>query len=195
MKKTLIMKHITFIITFIVFISCSSKVLLNDGYTKVPSNPKVFNNRIYFNKSVLAIIDTNAIYEEFQTNQYNGFEKQQNILARHNYQNSNTVYGVYKFYSNGNINLFYIDRTKPELTAQTFDPALTGWRGVLYTKKNKILGDIFTQTGQMNWQAGIQTYEFSVVGDTLFVELKNLHKYSYVKRKIDPTILNHNTNW
>ena len=189
------MKRIIYILAFLTFVSCSTKVLLNDGYTKTPSNPRVFKNRIYFNKSVLSSIDTNAIYEELQTNQYNGFEKQENILARHNYQNSNTVYGVYKFYGNGNFNLFSLDRTKPELTAEMFDPALTGWRGVLYTKKNKILGDIFTQTGQMNWQSGIQTYEFSVVGDTLFVEFKNLHKYTYVKRKIATSILNHNANW
>jgi hypothetical protein len=143
----------------------------------------------------LSQIDTTAIYEEYNDNYYEGLVKQGNVLARHNYKNPKTIYGVYRFYGNGCYSLFHLDRDKPELTSEMFDPTYTGWRGVLYTKKNKIMGDLFTQIGQMSWALGKQTNEFTIIGDTLIVELKNVHKYIYIKRHIDKKLLENNADW
>lgn len=175
--------------------SCVDTYTLKNGYQKAPTKSKVFKNKIYFNKTILAQIDTSVIYEQLDTDYYEGLEKQPDILARLNYNDPNTFYGVYRFHSNGQFSLFSLDRNAPELTKEMFDPSYTGWRGVLYNKKNKILGDIFTQVGQMSWQLGKQTYNFSFNGDTLIVELKNKFKEVYVKRRIDPNLLGHYPDW
>jgi len=188
------LKKLTIISTILIFASCAQTTVLKNGYSKAPTNPKVFKNRIYFEKSILTQIDTTAIYEEYNDHYYEGLVKQENVLARHNYKNPNTIYGVYRFYGNGCYSLFHLDRDKQE-TKELFDPNYTGWRGVIYSKKNKILGDIFTQIGQMGWQLGKQTDEFTFNGDTLVVELKNVHKYIYIKRHIDQKLLTHNANW
>ena len=194
-KKYTSLKKLTIIITFLILTGCASTIVLNNGYSKAPTNPKVFKNKLYFDKSILVQIDTTVIYEEYNTNYYEGFEKQPNVLARLNYKNSNTTYGVYRFYGNGCYNLFHLDRNKPELTKEMFDPTYTGWRGVLYKKKTQILGDKFTQVGQMGWQLGKQTDIFTFNGDTLVVELKNVHKYIYIKRHVDNKLLYHNADW
>lgn len=121
--------------------------------------------------------------------------KQENVLVRHNYKNRNAYYDVYKFYGNGCYNIFTLSRNESELTKQMFDPTYTGWRGVLYKKKDKILGDLITQVGGMSWDIGKQTQEFSIKGDTLFAEVKNRYKYVYIKRQIDLELLKHNADW
>lgn len=189
------MKKLTIILILLILAGCARTTVLKNGYSKAPTNSKVFKNKLYFDKSILALIDTTVIYEEYNTNYYVGFEKQPNILARLNYKNPNTTYGVYRFYGNGCYNLFHLDRNKTELTKEMFDPTYTGWRGVLYRKKTQVLGDIFTQVGQMGWQLGKQTDIFTFNGDTLVVELKNVHKYIYIKRHIDNKLLDHNADW
>jgi hypothetical protein len=183
------------ILTLLIFAGCTQTTILKNGFSKAPVNPKVFKNKVYFDNSIMTQIDTTVIYEEYNTNYYEGLEKQPNVLARHNYKNPNTTYGVYRFYGNGCYNLFHLDRNKPELTKEMFDPTYTGWRGVLYKKKNQLLGDIFTQVGQMRWQLGKQTDIFTFKGDTLFVEVKNAHKTIYIKRYIDSKLLDHNADW
>lgn len=189
------MKKLTIISILLVFVGCAPTTVLKNGYSKAPTHPKVFKNKVYFDESILEQIDTTVIYEEYNTNYFEGFEKQPNVLARNNFKNPNSMYGVYRFYGNGCFNLFHLDRNKSELTKEMFDPTYTGWRGVLYKKKNKVVGDIFTQVGQMSWQLGKQTNLFTFKGDTLIVELKNVAKYIYVKRRIDTKLLEHNANW
>ncbi|WP_333600369.1 hypothetical protein [Flavobacterium sp.] len=189
------MKKLLLILFLSSFVSCYKTTILKNGHTKAPLNQKVFNNRIYFDPSILEQIDTTAIYEQYDTNFYIGYEKQPNILARKNSQNNNHWYDVYRFYKNGNFSLFHLDRLEPELSQNMFNPNYTGWRGVLYKRKNKVLGDMFTQVGQMSWELGIRTTEFKFSGDTLFLEKKNEFRYIYIKRKIDPKLLKHNAEW
>ena len=40
-----------------------------------------------------------------------------------------------------------------------------------------------------------QTDIFTFNGDTLVVELKNVHKYIYIKRHIDTKLFDHNADW
>ena len=169
------MKKLTIISILLIFARYVTTTVLKNGYSKAPTNPKIFKNKVYFDRSILAQIDTTVIYEEYNTDYYEGVEKHPDVLARYNYKNPNSTYGVYKFYGNGCYNLFHLDRNKPELTKEMFDPTYTGWRGVLYKKKNKVVGDIFTQVGQMSWQLGKQSNQFTFNGDTLIVELKNVN--------------------
>lgn len=189
------MKKLTLISILIVLVGCAQTSLLKNGRSKAPTNPKVFKNRAYFDEEILSRIDTTVIYEKYDNNYYEGTIKQKNVLARLNFNNRNTIYGVYRFYRNGCYSLFHLDRAQPKLTKEMFDPSHTGWRGVLYKKKNKIQGDQFTQVGQLSWQLGKQTNAFTFKGDTLIVELKRKHKNVYIKRRIDPNLLKHQANW
>ena len=76
-----------------------------------------------------------------------------------------------------------------------FDPTYTGWRGVLYKKKNEIWGDLFTQIGQMRWELGKATYQYKFKGDTLIIESKDNIKNVFIKRHIDQKLLDHPANW
>ncbi len=175
---------------------CAQTTLLKNGHRKAPTKSKVFKNRIHFEKSILTQIDTTAIYEKYNDNYYDGMVKQPGGLARHNYKNINTSYGVYRFYGNGCYSSFHLDRTdKPELTKEMFDPTYTGWRGVLYNKKNKLLGDLFTQIAQAPWRLGKLTEEFTFKGDTLIVQFNKRRRSVYIKRHIDPKLLEHIATW
>lgn len=188
MPKLKNMRHLSYVILFmfiLVLTGCIKRTFLNNGHTRVATNIKVYKNKMYFDHSVLTQFDTSAIYEEL----YLG------ILARNNYNDANNIYGVYRFYGNGNYSLFHLNRDDKILTQEMFDPTYTGWRGVLYKKENKILGDLITQTGQMSWAIGKQTQQFTISGDTLIVEVKNLHKNIYVKRPVYNYLLNHDANW
>lgn len=189
------MNRLMLLSVLLTFAACAKTILLKNGYTQAPANPNFFKNRILFEQSMLAGIDTTVIYEELEDNYYQGLEKQPTMLARHNYKNPNTIYGVYRFYGNGCYNYFSLDRNKPELTSELFDLTNNGWRGVLYTKHNQLKGDLFTQTGQMAWQLGKQKELFTFKDDTLIVELKNVHTSRYIKRHIDPKFLEHRADW
>ncbi len=178
----------------LVLAGCVKTLTLKNGYQKAPVSAKVFKNRVYFDPVILKQMDTASIYEQFETDYYEGEEKQPNVLARLNYKDPNTIYGVYRFYSSGQFNLFFLDRNIPDLTTEMFDPNYAGWRGVLYRKK-RVKGDLFTQVGPQSWQLGVQTYNFDFNGDTLIVELPNKTKEYYIKRMMDPHLLKHSAGW
>lgn len=191
MKKNLI---ILFVLA--TTISCGIKTFkLKNGYSRAAINEKVYSNKKYFEKSVLKDINTEIIYEEYNTTFYKG-NKPVSVLARKNNENPHTSYGVYKFYKNGNFNLFVLDRNNPELKSNMFDPEFTGWRGVLYSKNNEIKGDLITQVSGMG-DIGIikQTFEFR--GDTLLIKEKgkSFRKRIYIKRKIPIDLLKNNAEW
>jgi hypothetical protein len=189
--------HLTLLI---LLSSCIKTKLLKNGRSRAPLNPKLFKNRIYFEESLLEGIDTKAIYEEYTTDYYtgnneDGFVKEKDVLARLNYKNPDKFYGVYRFYTNGCYSLFFLNRDSI-LTKQMFDPEYHGWRGVVYKKKNKRLGDLFTQVGQMPGQLGIQTQTISIKGDTLVIE-ENIGRFRhlYIKRELPSDLLEHKANW
>lgn len=169
----------TFTVLLIIFLAgCMQTTILKNGYQKAPVNPKVFKNKVYFDQSILTQIDTNVIYEEYAIK----------------YTGSEIFYGAYRFYGNGCYSLFHLNRNKPELTKEMFDPTYTGWRGVLYRKNGKITGDLITQIGQMPWEIGKQKQEISVNGDTLFVQDK-YHRWVYIKRQINTELLHQIAEW
>lgn len=173
--------------------SCIQTTILKNGYQKVPTNPKVYKNRIYFDNSILNQVDTTVIYEQYNTSFYIG-NKPVNVLSRLNYQDPNTFYAVYRFYGNGCFNLFYLDREKRVLTKEMFDPNYTGWRGVLYKHGDKIKGDLITQVSGMG-AIGVVTETFQFKGDTVFVHAKDRWDYIFVKRKIPNELLDFQAEW
>src|SRR5215204_6090125 len=126
-----LLKIINIVVPVFFLTACIQTSILKNGYQKAPTNPRVYKNRIYFEKSILNQIDTGVIYEEYNTSYYVG-DKPVNVLSRLNYQDPNAIYAACRFYGNGCFNLFHLDREKQELAREMFDPVYTGWRGILY---------------------------------------------------------------
>ena len=175
------LKIITIILPLFLVTACRQTSILKNGYQKVPTNPKVYRNRIYFDKSILSQIDTAVLYEEYNTSFYVD-DKRVKELSRLNDQNPGTTYAAYRFYGNGCFNLFHLDREKQILTKEMFDPNFTGWRGVLYRQDGKIKGDLLTQVSGMG-AIGVVTETFQFKGDTVFVHAKNRWGLYFYKKK------------
>jgi len=178
------------------FVGCGLKTYkLKNGYSRAATNKKVYSNKIKFNESIIKYIDTTVIYEKFNTVSYFGLEPTNvNIVARKNYRDHQTHYGVYRFYKNGLFNYFTLNRNDSILQKEMFDPLYTGWRGVLYKEKGVLKGDLITQISGMG-AIGKITEIFKFKGDTLFVSRKNISNYIYIKRKIPAELLNHKAEW
>lgn len=140
------------LVCLLLLASCASKhvFILGNGHTRASTDTSVYKNRKFFDPALMFRIDTNVIYEELATNYYIGMEKQPEILARNNYSDVNKFYDVYRFYGNGCFSMFHLNRDDSTLNARMFDPDYTGWRGVLYTRNEKIQGDLFTQVGELS---------------------------------------------
>jgi len=189
------LKNITGIFLLITLFGCARTVTLENGRSVAPVNQRVFKNKALFGKDLLADIDTTVIYEEFLCEPYYGMEKGEPVLARYNYRNVDSYYTVYRFYGNGCYSEFSLNRNDTLLTSQMFNPAYTGWRGVLYKKKEKILGDTFAKTSGMPGIYGKRTELFMFQGDTMTVKRNGVYTYTFVKRRIPQNLLNHRADW
>ncbi|WP_207496753.1 hypothetical protein [Aridibaculum aurantiacum] len=187
------MKTIKIILPLFLLTACIQTTILKNGYQRAATNPKVYKNRIYFDKSILIQIDTSVIYEEYNTSFYVG-DKPINVLSRLNNQDPRTTYAAYRFYGNGCFSLFHLDREKQILSKEMFDPTFTGWRGVLYSQDGKIKGDLITQVSG-GGAIGVVSETFQFRGDTLFVHAKNRWDYIFIKRKIPYELLNFHAEW
>lgn len=181
----------TKLLVFITFIlqltSCNMKTykLLNNT-TRVPSDTNVYKNKSKFDISLLSVIDTLAVYEEYDRNY--------NILKRTDNHIENSIYGVCRFYSNGCMNEFFVDR-KTVLTPNEFNPLYEGKRGVYYKENNKIRSDLFAEIDQQQHTGKLMaTLTFS--GDTLYIKRDNLsYTDIYIKRKLPLEYFKYKTNW
>lgn len=141
-------KYCIILLIYLLPISCSYKtVYLQNGYTKIAVDEKVYRNKAQFKMSILSDIDTNAIY--YKADSRDGFE-------------------VYRFYNNGCLNLFFTEKVTGELNEQDFNPEINGHRGVFYIKGNRIKSDLFTRTTGMG-AMGILTRTLIFHRDSLFV--------------------------
>jgi hypothetical protein len=182
------------IILFVLLAGCGIKTkLLQDGGTRVPINPKYFENKPKFTQELLSQVDTSVVYEEFS---HTFYVKDQpvKVLARFNYQNKQKYYGIYRFYGNGCYNLFIVNRDDSILTKRTFDPNYHGYRGVYYWHNDKINGELVTQVQGIGTMGRVKQ-NFSFKGDTLIVSEKIKPIRIYIKRKILPEFIVHNANW
>lgn len=150
-------------------------MLLANNKTQVPVKPSVYQNRQYFDKSLLQLVDTNAIYVELE--------------------GSKGWLGVYKFYSNGNVNWFILKDLS--LSKQSLDPNYTGYRGVLYKKKGKITADLFAEVNELGRIGRLVEY-LQIRGDTLIVDSRNGELSSravYTKRALPTNYQPYYANW
>lgn len=183
--------------TLVVFLllSCNMKTykLLNKR-TKVPVDATAYNNKSKFNSLLLNNVDTSVIYEEFDT--------RYNILKRLDNHIESSIYNVYKFYPNGCINNFYLDRRNEPIPINELNPLFTGYRGVYYSENNKIRYDLFAEIDQRQ-HTGKITGTLTFSGDTLYVKRDdrkglNATDYSteiYIKRKLPPEYFVYKADW
>ena len=160
---------------------------LQNEITKVPFDKSVYKNKAKFNKELLRIVDTTVVYEEFSV-KYNKLTRLDNHIE-------NRFYGVYRFYSNGCFNLFYLDRELNE-SVHDFNPYYSGYRGVYYEEQTSIKSDLFSIANDWGWTGKLnQTLTF--VGDTLYVrdDKPRSNTYKYVKRKVPFAYLNYKADW
>ena len=183
-----------FVLLGLVLLSCNMKVYtLLDKATDVPKNEEVYGNKSKFNETILNTIDTNAVYEEYDT--------EKNILARLDPCTSCRGYLIFRFYPNGCLNMFYFKRNST-LPVKEFDPLYTGYRGVFYLENNKIRYDYFAEIDAQQ-HIGKISGTLSVVGDTLYVnrdDRKGLNATSYspkiyIKRKLPAEYFVYKPGW
>ncbi len=159
--------------------------LLDNKITKVPIENKVYYNKNKFNFSLLSVLDTAVVYEKFET--------KYNALARLDNHSETSIYGIYKFYSNGNINYFVINRNE-QLTPNLFNPSYAGYRGVYYKDGDKIRGDLFAPADERQNIGKLDRF-FSVKDDTLFVERQYGYIDVYIKQRLPPEYFIYKANW
>lgn len=171
------------IITYLslVLFGCGLRTnILLDGKTKVPAKKKVYSNKAMFKDSLLSIIDTSVIYEEYDLNK--------KIFYRLDSKNKTKSYGVLRFYSNGNFNQFLILQGEA-IDSNTFNPIFSGLRGVYYLEKGEVKFDLFGAKNSRGW-IGKLPGNITVSGDTLFVYYELARKTRvFVKRNIQPKFL------
>lgn len=174
--------------------SCSMKIYtLLDKVTDVPKSNDVYKNKSKFTSTLLSIVDTGVVYEEF--------DKNKNMLMRLDDCTACRGYTIYKFYSNGYFNRFYFERNSA-LPIGEFDPLYTGYRGVYYSENNKVKYDFFAGIDQRQ-HTGKITGTLTFRGDTLYVKRDdrkglNATDYSttiYIKRKLPPEYFVYKADW
>lgn len=185
------MKNISWFVTamLLIVIGCEMKTYtLQNGRTKVPADSIAYKNISKFDTTLLAIVDTGVVYEEYRP--------EKKILSRLDTGITTSIYGVIRFYSNGYYNHFYINRNNT-LDSNDFNPSYNGKRGVYFKQGNLIRYDLYAESNQLG-HIGLLTGTFIFSNDTLY-----MYAYSdylkrpsiYVKRKIPYGYLNYSVNW
>jgi len=167
---------------------CMKTELLENGITKVPSNSRVYKNKIYFQEILSNQINTKVIFEKYDSDK--------NTLLRLGNDPTKSVYGAYRFYSNGCFNYFVLRRGEKE-DFNTFNPNYNGKRGVYFEKNNRFKYDLFAEMNGLGWTGKLTgTFTFSGNGDTLYVK-RDVSKVIdiYIKRKIEPKYLDFQADW
>lgn len=189
MKRLLI----TILILFSVFLySCGGieYKILKDGWKKVPKYGVVYEEGLSkFNKQVLKLIDTNAVYLQLDI--------ELNILKKDTDKFSDLYYGAYRFYPNGYLNSFGLVRDSA-FNKYTFNPDYTGFRGVYYQEDGVIKAQKFATRGELRiFAAGLE--EIKVKGDTIYVRkydnsYRNWYR-KYLKVKVADSLINFKVDW
>ena len=175
-------------------LACKMKIntLLNKT-TTIPRDNAVYKNKTKFAVTLLQIVDTSVVYEEYNTGK--------NILMRSDPCIECRAYGVYKFYPNGCFNAFYLNRDKI-LSVTEFDPLYAGKRGVYYNENDMIRFDLFAEIDESQHIGKISgTLIFR--GDTMYVkrnDRKGIDATEYpprvfIKRKLPPEYFIYKANW
>jgi hypothetical protein len=166
---------------------CIRTMVLQNGRNKVPVNPGVYKSRVKFDRSLLSIIDTSVVYESFS-------KKFQTVERLDNHQESN-YYSAWRFYPNGNLNLFYFNKFI-ELGEKNYDPSFCGYRGVYYLQDSLIRYDLFGPIDEIRTigrLSGTLTFDgeyLYVLEDSRFMDLE-----VFVKRVLPPECMQFKADW
>jgi hypothetical protein len=173
-----------------VLVSCGSRTttLLN-GITVAPKDKSIFRNAGKFDSSLYGIIDTAVAYEEYRDvyrydDIYHQYRHKYSALARLDTSGaSDNFYSIVRFYPNGRLNYFVINRNKP-FTARAVDPRYNGYQGIYYSEGEKLKIDLFTRTSGMGSYA-IEKQTFRTRADTLYMKQRgSVYERTYVKRPL-----------
>lgn len=174
-------------------LSCSGQkyVRLNDSFVKIPNKSSMYKNIDKFDTKLLAIIDTEVIYEEFDV--YN------NILQRLDTADVDKSYYVIRFFPNGYFHSFHLREdnihNNSSSNKNSYNPERVGIRGVYYYENNKIRYDIYGRTSEMGGVRKISG-EFIINGDTLIDNRDNLsYQNIYIKREVPKEYLDYQVDW
>lgn len=173
-------KYIVILVSLFTF-SCGMKTFtLQNGFSKAPVNPSQYIEKMPFDNTLIKIIDTDAVYEEYSDN-YSLIKKYDNYIS------------FLRFYSNGCFSIFYSDKNRIEKSM--FDPKKSGYRGYYNRINNEIRFDKFGEINQMR-EYGKLSGIINVKGDTLYVYTKkNNESQIFIKRKVAKELLDFNADW
>ena len=135
---------------------------------------------------MLNTIDTSVVYEEY--------DRDKNVVMSFDKCTACRGYRIYKFYSNGCLNMFFVDRNSI-LPISEFNPLYTGYRGVYYIENNKTRFDLFAEIDQRQHTGKLKgTLTFS--GDTMYLKRDDLNYTEiYIKRKLPLEYFTYKANW
>jgi hypothetical protein len=169
---------------------------LLDDSTKIPADKNYFKNKKYFSVSLLDKIDTAVIYKEDYY--YSSNKKDFTPIDNKKWYSTNNRVSIYKFYSNGCINLFFF-RNGYEIEKNDLNPEYKGHRGVYYIdNKGNIKIDKFVIVGYgFGPLYDINKSIVKIKGDTLLIKyFSNLTSVDvYVKQKIPKEWLIYKADW
>ncbi|WP_306349947.1 hypothetical protein [Flavobacterium sp. '19STA2R22 D10 B1'] len=195
MKKN-IKSYKSLILLFVFAASCGLKTnTLPNGHTKIAANKKVYASKAKFDTNLLKEIDTTVVYEQYLDRYFMGSGDQKVIIkdvARKTTEDNFKFYSVYKFYANGNFNVFTINRDEV-LDKKMLDPNFTGSRGVFYKEGNEIKADLITRVTGMG-RIGVVQETFIFKGDTLIVNSSRGNN-KYVKMKLPSNFPLYKADW
>lgn len=179
--------NLLLVLTFVLISSCLKTITLQNERTPVPAKSDVYKNKTKFEKSLLRVVDTNVIYEFFN--------QSYNVLQRLDTNIETRTYGVYRFYPDGALNFFSLNRDKP-LDSIYFNPKYNGYRGVYYLENKKIRYDLFAEINGWGW-IGRLSGTLTFIGDTLYVkrDYSTMYIDIYIKRKLPDGYLDYKADW
>ena len=183
--------YLKFIVVMLLIISCGINTkTLEDGTTKVPKDSLYFNKgyRQKFNVINVKNVRYNSIYiEKYYVNPYT--KKRFDLRIGYN-----SFIGAIKFYENGTLNLFSVDKHKLK-NLPLFNPKKMGYRGISYIKNKDTLVDIIEPITDA-YRMGKRTYQIEIKGDSLtLVNKKNNDMYIYKERKLLKKNTSYKSNW
>ncbi len=175
--------------TLIIFLtfSCNIEVIkLQDGITKVPKSKNFFKKEYREKYKIINLnnVKYNSIYIE---KYYMDMFTKEIFDSRKGY---NSFLGAIKFYKNGTLNLFSIEKKIDSLPI--LNPQKRGYRGISYIKNNDTLIDIIVPISD-TYKIGKKTYKAEIQGDSLI--LIDNKKRNSVRIYIENTMLEKNLNY
>ncbi len=185
------MKKIKFLIILLFLTSCSFSFIktneLEDGMTDVPFNKDFFDKRYREKHEVINLnqVDFNAIYIESYSISDNGIFDLRS--------GSNDFINGIKFYTNGCVSVFGIDKNKIN-DQRLLNPIVHGFRGMSYVKKKDTLIDFYAPANS-SYQFGKIKHKARVNGDTLFLTDRYDIIDVYLKKQLTEKNLGFEADW